>query len=76
MKAGTANCCQRPAALSRRDCCQPIPDVALAHWPRFVIYNGLNALGEAPRGVRTRPNRPFTVTGTRANRGGNANEQP
>ena len=35
-------------------------DIALAHLPRFVIYNGLNAWGGTAR-CRTRPNRPFTA---------------
>ena len=48
-------------------------NIALAHLPRFVIYNGLNAWGKH-RGCRTRPNRPFTA-GTRRT-GERSNEQP
>ena len=40
-------------------------DIALAHLPRFVIYNGLNAWGKAPRECRTRPSRPSIAGITR-----------
>ena len=37
-----------------------VADMALAHLPRFIIYNGLNAWGSTAR-CRTRPNRHFTA---------------